>query len=92
MFLDKLFGTDKPAPPQTDHVKLLCTVYSPMELAVIESVLRSENVPYLVRDRGAGEATRIITGANTMFGSDVYVDEENFELASALITPCEDGG
>lgn len=89
MFFDKLFGTGKPASPQTDNVKLLCTIYSPSELAVIESLLRSEKIPYLVRDRGAGEATRIITGANVMFGSDIYVDNENFEFASALITPNE---
>lgn len=54
MFFDKLFGHDRPAPPQTENVKLLTTVYTPEERAVVESLLRSAEIPYLARERGAG--------------------------------------
>ncbi|MBQ8207960.1 MAG: hypothetical protein IJZ89_04405 [Clostridia bacterium] len=86
MFFDKLFGTDRPAPPQTDNVKLLTTVHSPEERAVIESVLRSAEIPYLARERGAGEVVRIVMGSNATLGCDIYVDEEKFEEAIELIS------
>lgn len=91
MFFDKLFGTDKPASPVTENAELLCTVYSPEELAVLESILRDAEIPYLVRDRGAGDAVRIITGTGTMFGSDIYVASERLDEASELITPDNNG-
>lgn len=91
MFFDKLFGTDKPAPPVAENAELLCTVYSPEELAVLESILRDAEIPYLVRDRGAGDAVRIITGTGTMFGSDIYVASERLDEASELITPDNNG-
>ncbi len=90
MFFDKLFGSDKPMPPGTDKVKLLCTVNSPEEKAVIESILRSEQIPYLIRERGSGEAVRIIMGANSIMGCDIYVDEEKYDDAFALISPDEE--
>ncbi len=90
MFLDKLFGKDRPAPPQTDKVALLCTVYSPEERAVIESLLRSAEIPYLLRERGTGEVVRLVMGANIVQGCDIYVDEEKYEEAAELITPEEE--
>lgn len=87
MFFDKLFGTDKPAPPQTENVELLITVYSPEERAVTESILRSAEIPYLARERGAGEAVRIIMGSNATLGCDIYVDSDRYEDALVLICP-----
>lgn len=86
MFFDKLFGTDRPAPPQTDNVVLLTTVHSSEERAVIESVLRSASIPYLARERGTGEVIRIVMGSNSTTGCDIYVDEEKYEEALALIS------
>ena len=91
MFFDKLFGTDKPAPPQSENVKLLCSIESPEELAVIRSLLQSENIPYLMRDRGAGEIIRIIAGSNAIFACDIYVADEQYEEAKALLeADCEE--
>ncbi len=89
MFFDKLFGTDRPAPPQTENVKLLLTVFSPEEKAVIESILRSESIPYLARERGAGEVVRIVMGSGAALGCDIYVDENRYEEALSLISPEE---
>lgn len=89
MFFDKLFGADKPAPPQTENVKLLCTLNYPEERAVIESMLRSADIPYLARDRGTGEVVRIIMGSNSTLGCDIYVDEERYDEALGLISPIE---
>lgn len=86
MFFDKLFGTDRPAPPQTESVTLLTTVHSPEEKAVIESLLRGASIPYLARERGAGEVVRIVMGSNSTIGCDIYVDKEKYEEALELIS------
>lgn len=86
MFFDKLFGHDRPAPPQTENVKLLTTVYTPEERAVVESLLRSAEIPYLARERGAGEVVRIVMGTNSTIGCDIYVDDEKFDEATELIS------
>ena len=85
MFWSKLFGADKPAPPQSENVKLLCSIESAEELAVMRSLLDSANIPYLMRDRGAGEIIRIIAGSNSVFTCDIYVADEQYEEAKALI-------
>ena len=85
MFFDKRFGADKPAPPQTENVTLLTTTYSPEERAIIESILRDAEIPYLARERGTGEVVRIVMGTNSTFGCDFYVDNDNLEDALALI-------
>ncbi len=89
MFLDNLFGMDRPAPPQTENVSLLVTVNSPEERAVIESLLRGAEIPYLLRDRGAGEAVRLIMGSNMNCGCDIYVAEEQLEEALSVISSDE---
>lgn len=86
MFFEKLFGHNRPAPPQTENVKLLATVYFPEEKAVIESLLRSAEIPYLARERGAGEVVRIVMGANFTIGCDIYVDVERYDEAMELIS------
>ena len=67
----------------------LCTVYDPMELQMILGILDGADIPFLVKDRGAGGVSRIIMGYS-LCGTDIFVPETALDAAEALITPvCE---
>jgi hypothetical protein len=85
---DKLFGLDKPQKPADPTSSLLATAYGNEELAAIEALLRSAEIPYRLCDRGAGGVVRVISGY-TMYGTDVFVREEDLETAKELLTPVE---
>lgn len=85
---DKLFGLDKPQKPAEDGGELLTTAYGNEELAAIEALLRSAEIPYRLIDRGAGGVVRVISGY-TMYGTDVYVREADLETARELLTPVD---
>jgi hypothetical protein len=85
---DKLFGLDKPQKPADPTSALLATAYGNEELAAIEALLRSAEIPYRLCDRGAGGVVRVISGY-TMYGTDVFVREEDLETAKELLTPVE---
>ena len=85
---DKLFGLDKPQKPVDDVSELLTTAYGNEELAAIEALLRSAEIPYRLCDRGAGGIVRVISGY-TMYGTDVFVRTEDVETARELLTPVD---
>jgi len=85
---DKLFGLDKPQKPADPTSALLTTAYGNEELAAIEALLRSAKIPYRLCDRGAGGVVRVISGY-TMYGTDVFVREEDLETAKELLTPVD---
>ena len=85
---DKLFGLDKPQKPADPTSALLTTAYGNEELAAIEALLRSAEIPYRLCDRGAGGVVRVISGY-TMYGTDVFVREEDLETAKELLTPVD---
>ena len=87
-FLDKLFGLDKPVKTTEETGALLTTAHSNEELAAIEAMLRSAEIPYRLMDRGAGGVVRVISGYN-MYGTDVYVKADDVETARELLTPVE---
>jgi hypothetical protein len=87
-FLDKLFGFDRPAQPNDEANELLITVHGNEELAAVEALLRSAEIPYRLLDRGAGGVVRVISGY-TMYGTDVFVRPEDIETARELLTPVE---
>ena len=70
---------------------LLCTVYSSPELAVIRGILESAEIPYLLKERGAGSASKVIIGFS-ICGTDVFVPESAYEEASVLIAPQDGDG
>lgn len=88
MFLDRLFGTEKPKKSPLENACYLTTANSLEELSVLESILRSADIRYLTKERGAGEVAKIVVGQN-LFGTDIYVDKEQKELAEALLVPCD---
>ena len=85
---DKLFGLDQPKKPAEDVGELLTTAYGNEELAAIEALLRSAEIPYRLCDRGAGGIVRVISGY-TMYGTDVFVRTEDVETARELLTPVD---
>lgn len=87
-FLDKLFGFDRPAQPNDEVSELLITVHGNEELAAVEAMLRSAEIPYRLMDRGAGGVVRVISGY-TMYGTDVFVRSEDVETARELLKPVE---
>ena len=87
-FLDKFFGFDRPSQPNDAASELLITVHGNEELAAVEALLRSAEIPYRMMDRGAGGVVRVITGF-TMYGTDVFVRPEDIETARELLTPVD---
>ena len=69
--MDFLFGLDRVS-PHDDTLALLTTVYDSTQLAVLESILRDAEIPYMVKERGSGSSVKIITGFS-MFGTDLFV-------------------
>lgn len=87
--MDRLFGLDNPARADEGLV-LVGTYFDNATLSVALSILNEANIPYLQKERGAGGAVRILAGYN-MFGTDVFVREEDAETALDLLTPEDDG-
>ena len=83
-----LFGLDEVS-PHDEGQAYLCTVYNPAELQVILGILDGAEIPFLVKDRGAGGVSKIIMGFS-LCGTDIFVPEAALEEAEALILPvCE---
>ena len=81
--MDSFFGLDKPSAHARD-AKLLTTVYGNIELSIVRSILEAEQIPYRVRERGAGGVVRLVAG-DSPFGCDILVPADIFEQASELL-------
>ncbi len=82
--MDRFFGLDK-TQESKDGPVLLCTAINNIQQAIVESILRGAEIPYLIKERGSGSAVKIIAGFS-MFGTDFYVNEEQFDEASELVS------
>ena len=87
--MDKFFGLDNPAKVDKD-VALLTTTHDDVEKNIICGILEEENIPFLAKDRGAGEAVRVVTGYS-MYGCDIFVPGYLFEKANALLDDYRNG-
>ena len=83
--MDRLFGLDKVG-ASPENAELLVTVNDNVQLAIIESILDGEKIPYIVKNRGSGTAVKVITGFS-MFGADIFVPKNDLEKAMELIRP-----
>ena len=83
-FWKNLFGLDRVTPQNDDFSAHLTTVYGNGDMAVLESLLRSESIPYRSCERGAGGVVRVVAGYN-MYGTDVFVHPGDLERARELI-------
>ena len=82
-----MFGFDKPSDQK--GLALVATIYNPAELAVIKTVLDDAEIPFLAKDRGAGGMVKVVMGFS-VYGTDIFVREEDKEVALALLTPADD--
>ena len=87
--MDKFFGLDNPAKVDKD-IALLTTTHDDVEKNIICGILAEENIPFLAKDRGAGEAVRVVTGYS-MYGCDIFVPGDLFEKANALLDDYRNG-
>ncbi len=85
--MDSFFGLDSAS--KQEGLALVATIYNPAELAVIGSVLNSANIPFLAKDRGAGGMMKVVMGYS-LYGTDIFVREEDAEMALELLAPVED--
>ena len=83
-FWKNLFGLDRVTPQSNDFSAHLTTVYGNGEMAVLESLLRAEAIPYRSCERGAGGVVRVVAGYN-MYGTDVFVHPGDLERAKELL-------
>jgi len=63
----------------------LCTAKTSFEADILESKLRSENIPCVKNYRGASNFLEIAMGANTTFPIEIYVPKELLEDAKNTI-------
>ena len=80
-----IFTNETPAPAPSGSV-LVATVFDPIKVAIIRSILEAEEIPYLVKERGVGSSLSIIMGANFL-GTDIYVPETCYDKAMELLEP-----
>lgn len=66
--------------------KLLISNLSTMEAEIIIAKLKSYGIPVLKKSKGTGQIMEIYTGVN-MYGTDLYVPTEMFEIAQELLEP-----
>lgn len=71
-------------PDGQPEYELLTTVTDNVAQSVIESVLRAEDISYVVRESGNESWRRAILGVN-QFGTEIYVPADLLETAKALI-------
>lgn len=64
---------------------LLKTVSNNIELDILKSILEDNNIPYIVKDHGAGGHMRIISGGAAPFVTDILVEKSAYENAKELI-------
>ncbi|MBQ2734711.1 MAG: DUF2007 domain-containing protein [Clostridia bacterium] len=87
--MDFWFGLEKPG-SLPDGVAVLTTVHGNVELSVVRSILEGEEIPFRVRDRGAGGVVRIVAG-DSPFACDVLVPETYLEKATEILDAYRNG-
>lgn len=77
-----------PEGEKKDEFVKLITAMDNSEEAVIESILRSAGIPYVIREASSEGYVRVIMGFN-VYGSDFYVPASLLDDAAALLVPEE---
>lgn len=63
---------------------LLKTINNNYELDIIKSILEDNNIPYIIRDYGAGGYMRVAYGSS-IYRTDIMVEKSTFEQAKEII-------
>ena len=69
-----------------DKEMLLLSNLDTIEAEIITSKLQSYGIPVLKKSKGTGGILEIYTRAN-LYGIDIYVPSQMFELANQLLEP-----
>ena len=85
--MDSLFGLDRPS-VKDEELALLATADNHIQIMIWESMLREAEIPYLLKERGAGTMMKVIAGYS-VFNTDIYVRRDQLEEAKALIETSE---
>ena len=80
-----LFPNEKPA-PSPEGSELIATLFDPIKVVIVKGILESEEVPFLIKERGAGSYLTIIMGTSYL-GTDVYVPTSYVDRALELLAP-----
>ncbi len=83
--MSKFFPNEQPGYTPQGSV-LIATVFDPLKTAIIKGILESEDIPYMIRERGAGASLGIIMGSSYL-GTDIYVPESCYERGMELLAP-----
>lgn len=69
-----------------DELKLvlLRSTNDDFELSMIKSLLKSEDIPYILKGRGSSEYMRVI-GGTSIYPTDILVEESSYERAEDII-------
>ena len=86
--MDKFFGLDKVS-YHSEDMELAETVYDNVRLAIVQSILEGEKIPYVVKYRGSN-VVNVLFGGPT-YGADVFVEKEMIETALEALMPYEGG-
>lgn len=80
------FTSDKHLIEKTedDKVAYLITADTGMEAEIICSLLRSEDVPCMAKDRSDNRTARVFTGLSNL-GTDIFVARAKLDEAKAII-------
>lgn len=61
----------------------LATVRNPVEVGIVESILKDNGIPYIIQETGANGYMKITTGA-LLSPADIMVEKCYFEKAKSL--------
>lgn len=79
-----MFESKKHSQNQEEGLKKLAAVSDNFQLGIVTSLLKEHDIPFMLKDYGSGDCMRLYTGSS-IFGSDIFVAEEDFEKADALL-------
>lgn len=69
---------------QEINLKTLIKTSDRIMLSLIESILKENGIPYILKDKGTGGYLKIITGAS-IYDTEVLVSDKDFEKARELV-------
>lgn len=79
-----VFKKKRNKPNEIDLV-LLKTINNNYELDIITNILDDNNIPYIVKDHGAGGYMRVIGGDTSIYRTDILVEKSTYEQAKDLL-------
>lgn len=78
-----MFKKMKDDNPEIELV-LLHSTNDEFELLTIKGLLEDNNIPYIIKDHGAGGYMRLFAGGS-IFGSDILIEKSQLEEVSKLL-------